>query len=114
MHSWRGRGGVTIAGDTWGDPHGPLVCLLHGGGQTRHAWKGAGETLGRAGYHAVAFDARGHGDSDWAPPDEYGVDCMVDDLRCVVAALDAEKPILVGVHGGWHQSRRRRRGAHRG
>ena len=52
MHTWRGAGGLTIAGDTWGDPHGPLVVLRHGGGQTRHAWKGAGETLGSAGYHA--------------------------------------------------------------
>ena len=31
-----------IAGDSWGDPQGPLVLLQHGGGQTRHAWKGGG------------------------------------------------------------------------
>ena len=41
MHKWAGAGGVMIAGDTWGDPKGPLVALMHGGGQTRHAWKGA-------------------------------------------------------------------------
>ena len=64
MHTWTGAGGITIAGDTWGDPNGPLVVLQHGGGQTRHAWKGAGETLGAAGYHAVAYDARGHGDTE--------------------------------------------------
>ena len=46
MHRWPGAGGVGIAGDSWGDPRGPLVLLQHGGGQTRHAWKGAGETLG--------------------------------------------------------------------
>src|SRR5262245_24794557 len=87
MHTWSGAHGLTVAGDTWGDPQGPLVVLQHGGGQTRHAWKGAGETLGRAGYHAVVFDARGHGDSAWAPADAYGPDFMVQDLRCVVAAL---------------------------
>ena len=87
MHTWIGARGLTIAGDTWGDPYGPLVVLQHGGGQTRHAWKGAGETLGNAGYHAVAFDARGHGDSGWAPPDAYGQDYMVKDLLCVVQAL---------------------------
>jgi len=32
--------------------------------------------LGNAGYHAVAFDARGHGDSGWASADEYGPDYM--------------------------------------
>ena len=100
MHTWKGAGGITIAGDTWGDPNGPLVVLQHGGGQTRHAWKGAGETLGKAGYHAVAFDARGHGDTDWAPPDQYGQDYMVEDLRCVIKALDGKRPILVGASMG--------------
>jgi len=100
MHTWSGAGGLTIAGDTWGDPDGPLVVLQHGGGQTRHAWKGAGETLGRAGYHAVAFDARGHGDSGWAPADEYGHDYTVKDLLCVVDALGGKRPILVGASMG--------------
>src|SRR5262252_296670 len=100
MHTWIGAGGLTIAGDTWGDPDGPLVVLQHGGGQTRHAWKGAGETLGRAGYHAVAFDARGHGDSGWAPADEYGHDYTVKDLLCVVDALGGKRPILVGASMG--------------
>jgi pimeloyl-ACP methyl ester carboxylesterase len=89
-----------IAGDTWGDPNGPLVVLQHGGGQTRHAWRGAGETLGNAGYHAVAFDARGHGDSGWAQADEYGPDYMVKDLICVVEALGGKGPILVGASMG--------------
>ncbi len=100
MHTWTGAGGITIAGDTWGDPNGPLVVLQHGGGQTRHAWKGAGETLGEAGYHAVAFDARGHGDSDWAPADAYGHDQMVGDLVAVVDALGGQQPILVGASMG--------------
>jgi pimeloyl-ACP methyl ester carboxylesterase len=100
MHTWTGAGGLTIAGDTWGDPKGPLVVLQHGGGQTRHAWRGAGEALGNAGYHAVAFDARGHGDSGWAPADEYGQDYMVKDLIYVVEALGGKRPILVGASMG--------------
>ncbi|MBX3707003.1 MAG: alpha/beta hydrolase [Pseudomonadales bacterium] len=79
-----GAGGCRLAADVWGNPAGPLVILQHGGGQTRHAWKGAGEILGRAGYHAVALDARGHGDSDWAPDGVHGQDVMVADL-CRVA-----------------------------
>jgi non-heme chloroperoxidase len=100
MHVWSGHNGISIAGDTWGDPRGPLVVLQHGGGQTRHAWKGAGEALGRAGYHAVAFDARGHGDSAWSPSGDYGVEDMVKDLCCVVKALESEHPILVGASMG--------------
>ncbi|MEM7249878.1 MAG: alpha/beta hydrolase [Pseudomonadota bacterium] len=99
MHRWQGDG-LMIAGDTWGDPSGPLVVLQHGGGQTRHAWKGAGETLGEAGFHAVAFDARGHGDSDWAKPDQYDADHMVRDLLAVVDALGGKEPTLVGASMG--------------
>lgn len=99
-HVWRGAGGVAIAGDRWGDPEGPLVLLQHGGGQTRHAWKGAGETLGAAGYDAVALDARGHGDSGWSPAGEYSVDHMVEDLRHVVDALGGRAPVMVGASMG--------------
>jgi pimeloyl-ACP methyl ester carboxylesterase len=99
-HRWEGHQGVTIAGDCWGDPSGPLVVLQHGGGQTRHAWKSAGERLGAVGYHAVAFDARGHGDSDWAPDGLYTQDAMVADLVCVLAALGNERAVLVGASMG--------------
>ena len=92
--------GVRLAADAWGPADGPLVLLQHGGGQTRHAWKGAGETLGAAGYYAVAFDARGHGDSDWAPDGVYGQDAMVRDLERVVAALGGRRPVLVGASMG--------------
>lgn len=100
MFRWEGAGGVSLAGDAWGDPAGPLVLLQHGGGQTRHAWKNAGEALGRAGYRAIAFDARGHGDSDWAPDGLYSQDAMVDDLLCLLRALGNPRPVLVGASMG--------------
>jgi pimeloyl-ACP methyl ester carboxylesterase len=98
-HQWQGQGEVVIAGDSFGDPDGQLVVLQHGGGQTRHAWKGTGETLGQAGYHVLAIDARGHSDSSWAPVDEYGVEYMVEDLKAIVDTY-AKKPILVGASMG--------------
>ncbi len=100
MHHWQGARGVRLAGDSWGDPRHPLVLLQHGGGQTRHAWKGTGQVLGEAGYYAVAFDARGHGDSDWAPDGSYNQDVMVEDLRCVVEALGNRPCVLVGASMG--------------
>lgn len=99
-HLWDGYGGVTIAGDSWGSPNGPLVLLLHGGGQTRHAWRGTGEALARLGYYAVALDARGHGDSSWAPDGLYGHDVMIEDLKCVLSALGNSRPVLVGASMG--------------
>lgn len=100
-NTWTGADGLTIAGDAWGGPGGRLVLLLHGGGQTRHAWKGAGETLAAAGYRAIAFDARGHGDSGWAErADLYTADRMVEDLKAIIAAEGAAQPALVGASMG--------------
>lgn len=100
MFRWPGARGVTLAGDAWGNMDGPLVLLQHGGGQTRHAWKTAGEALGRAGYRAIAFDARGHGDSDWSPDGTYSQDVMVEDLVCLLQALGNRRPVLVGASMG--------------
>lgn len=100
MHHWEGANGLLLAGDSWGDGSGPLVMLLHGGGQTRHAWKGAGERLAQAGFFAVALDARGHGDSAWAADGRYGLDVMMEDLQCVIRAIDKGAPALVGASLG--------------
>lgn len=100
MQYWDGADGLRIAGDHWGPIDGPLVVLQHGGGQTRHAWKGAGETLGATGYFAVALDARGHGDSDWDPEGRYDRDAMVGDLLAVLAQIDRGRPALVGASMG--------------
>ncbi|AOR73327.1 alpha/beta hydrolase [Burkholderia stabilis] len=99
-HLWRTADGVRLAGDTWGHPDAPLVVLLHGGGQTRHAWGGTGALLGSTGYFAVAYDARGHGDSDWSPAGDYGQDAFVSDLRHVVDVLGGRRPILIGASLG--------------
>ena len=100
MHEWQGANGVTIRGDAWGDPNGRVVILQHGGGQTRHAWRGAGETLGNAGYYAIAMDSRGHGDSDWAEDAAYEPEMNVQDLLAVVESIGAQQPILVGASMG--------------
>jgi non-heme chloroperoxidase len=100
MHFWKGSGDIALAGDAWGNPDHPLVLLQHGGGQTRHAWKGTGQKLAAAGYFAVAFDARGHGDSDWAAAGQYGQDAMVQDLKCLVSVLGQRRPVLVGASMG--------------
>lgn len=99
-HWIAGADGLRLAVDTWGDPRLPLVLLLHGGGQTRHAWGGTGARLGAAGYFAIAFDARGHGDSEWSPQACYSDDAMVDDLLCVVAAFGGRQPALIGASMG--------------
>jgi pimeloyl-ACP methyl ester carboxylesterase len=95
-----GANGIRLAVDFWGAATGPLVVLLHGGGQTRYAWKNVGQMLGTAGYYAVAFDARGHGESDWAPDGQYSQDAMVADLERVIEAFGNRQPALIGASMG--------------
>jgi len=99
-HVWAGFGGIRLAGDSWGDPKSPLVLLMHGLGQTRHAWRLAGKVLSESGYHAVAFDARGHGDSDWASDGNYSWNVMIQDLKCLITALGGGRVALIGASMG--------------
>ena len=48
--------GLNIAASTWGLESDPLVVLLHGGGQTRHAWGETGKKLSLSGFHVLAID----------------------------------------------------------
>jgi pimeloyl-ACP methyl ester carboxylesterase len=99
---FRGRG-VDIAADRWTSTQtsdtGRTVLLLHGGGQTRHAWRRTCEQLALAGWSAIAPDIRGHGDSSWAPDGAYDMDDFVADLRAVVQAIGV-RPVIVGASIG--------------
>jgi non-heme chloroperoxidase len=96
MRLWPTDEGLQIAADAWGDPTAPLVLLGHGGGQTRHAWRATARELGEAGYHAVAFDLPGHGDSDWPADGDYSLDAQIRSLRSLLRALGAARPVLIG------------------
>jgi pimeloyl-ACP methyl ester carboxylesterase len=96
MHLWPTDEGLHIAADAWGDPTAPLVLLGHGGGQTRHAWRATGQELGAAGYHAVAFDLRGHGDSDWPSDGVYSLDAYIGGLQSLLRVLGGRKAVLNG------------------
>lgn len=68
-------GGAWVA-DVLGPPDAPTVLLLHGGGQTRHAWGGTALALARAGWRAVALDLPGHGESAWSASGDYRIDTL--------------------------------------
>jgi non-heme chloroperoxidase len=97
--AFRGRDGVALRGDAWGDPEARVALLLHGGGQTRHSWAGTGVRLGRAGFRAVSLDLRGHGESGWSPGGAYGIEDFVGDLVAVARSLPAP-PAVVGASLG--------------
>lgn len=91
--------GITIAADAFGDPNAQPVILLHGGGQTRHAWGGTAKSLGELGFYAIAMDHRGHGESSWDPSGDYRGPAFVADLLGVIDQIGG-KPVLVGASLG--------------
>lgn len=92
-------GDVTVRGAAWGSPDAPPVVLLHGGGQTRHSWVGTAESLAREGWHAIAIDLRGHGESDWSPDGEYGLERFSADLRSILRTF-RQRAVVVGASLG--------------
>lgn len=92
--------GITVVGEHFGAPGGrPPVLLLHGGGQTRHSWRGTAKHLAGRGHEAWTVDLRGHGESDWAPDGDYSTAAMVEDLEAVCAEI-GRPPVLVGASMG--------------
>lgn len=94
---FRTADGITLVADVAGSPDAPTVVLAHGGGQTRHSWKQLFMGLVNRGYSVVNYDARGHGDSDWAADGDYTIPALSRDL-CT---------ILPTIKGQWHWSARR-------
>lgn len=98
-----GVGGLTLIADEWNrgasDPR-PTIVMLHGGGQNRFSWKNTGQILGDDGYHVVALDTRGHGDSDRAPDADYEVETLASDVMGVLDSIGRPVVIIGASMGG--------------
>ena len=96
----RRRDGLWLRGEVAGDAPAPLVVLLHGGGQTRHAWAQTADRLLQAGFAVARYDARGHGDSDWSRDGDYRMETFADDLLDVLGALGRPAALVGASLGG--------------
>ena len=99
---FKGAAGNRLVADVYGDAGQP-VMLLHGGGQTRHAWRRTAEHLGRSGAVAYTLDQRGHGDSEWVSGGHYAFTDFAADAAAVAATLTArsgKRPIAIGASLG--------------
>lgn len=92
--------GLRLVGDARGPAEAPPVLLLHGGGQTRHAWARTAARLEGEGHRVISYDARGHGDSDWAPDGDYGLARFGGDLLSVLRALGRPAALVGASLGG--------------
>lgn len=82
-----------------GEGEGPPVVLCHGITATRRYVLHGSRALARAGYRVIAYDARGHGESDPAPAGEgYGYPQLIADLERVVAEQVGGERFFLGGH----------------
>jgi len=88
--------GLTFACDEAGT--GPDIALcLHGFPESRFSWRNQLPLLANAGWHAVAPDLRGYGDTTRLPErTAYRLRYLVDDAAALFDALGARRRLLVG------------------
>ena len=78
---------------------GTPVVLCHGITATRRYVLHGSRMLERSGFRVITYDARGHGESDPAPPGQsYGYPELVGDLESVIAATVGEEEFVLGGH----------------
>ncbi|AKT42505.1 alpha/beta fold hydrolase [Chondromyces crocatus] len=76
---------------------GPLVLLLHGWPESWYSWRHQLTALAAAGYHAVAPDVRGYGQSDKPQPIEaYSMKNLLADYVGLLDALGEKTAVVVG------------------
>ena len=86
---------------------GPLVVLCHGFPESWYSWRHQLGALAAAGFHAVAPDMRGYGQTDRPEQiDRYTLLHLVGDMIGLLDALGAESAVIAGHDWGapvaWH------------
>ena len=88
---------------------GPLVILLHGFPESWYSWRHQLGALAGAGYHAVAPDLRGYGQTSRPDAiDQYTIFHLVGDVIGLIDALGEGPAVVVGHDWGapvaWHSA----------
>jgi pimeloyl-ACP methyl ester carboxylesterase len=95
--------GVELAVEEAGDPgsSAPALVLAHGLTATRRYVVHGSKLLQRSGYRVIAYDARGHGESNPAPKrSAYAYADLVADLGRLLDELQLERVVLAGASMG--------------
>ena len=76
---------------------GPLVVLSHGFPELWYSWRHQLRALAEAGYHVVAPDQRGYGQTDRPEAvEDYNILQLSGDIIGLVDALDETEAVIVG------------------
>ena len=82
----------------WGNPETAPIVMLHGLGLCAHVWNKLARGLAQD-YHVLAFDLRGHGDTD-KPGRGYTFQTLGEDVSAIIQTLGLERPFAVGHSAG--------------
>lgn len=105
LDQYRGASGARLAASRYQGECASrgVALLLHGGGQTRHAWDATAARLADHGVTAISVDQRGHGDSAWSRERAYTFFDYADDARALAAQIAADEgatPAVIGASLG--------------
>lgn len=93
----RGDAGNRLHGETLGE--GQPILLCHGLTAVRGYVVHGSRMLARKGMRMISYDARGHGESDPAPPGAgYGYEELAADLAAVIEAEAGGGPVIAAGH----------------
>ena len=76
----------------------PVIIFIHGFPFNKSMWKMQMEAL-KDSYRVIAYDVRGHGNSD-AGITDFSIDLFVNDLICFMDAMKIDKTMLCGLSMG--------------
>lgn len=82
----------------WGNPKAPPLLMLHGAGLCASIWEPIAQGLAPD-FHVMAFDQRGHGDTD-ATPGDYTFHRLGEDLAAIIQEAGWPAPCIVGHSSG--------------
>lgn len=89
---------ITISYNDVGKAGDPVIIFIHGFPFNKSMWKQQVEAL-KDNYRVIAYDVRGHGNSDAGAVD-FSIDLHANDLICLMDALKIDKAMLCGLSMG--------------
>src|SRR6478672_6005743 len=91
-------GDATIAVHEWGEPEGRTVLFWHALGldASGRTIEAVAPRIANAGFHVVALDGPGFGDSPLLPSERYRLEALAQLAHRLVATLDLEPLVFMG------------------
>jgi pimeloyl-ACP methyl ester carboxylesterase len=90
--------GTVLHAEAFGPEDAPVAVLAHGWTENLEYWTYEIRALSQHGLRVVAYDLRGHGDSERAADGDYSIERFGEDLEAVIQAVvpDGRRALVAG------------------